>query len=124
MSYRSLLKMRCSILELVETQQDGMPVHSWQTTQVDVRCFADLLFFNGPDNDPLWTADAAKPENRSGKLFLAPNAIVEPGNRIKITRGPSGTFEVQGAVDEAWTPRGLHHLECYVVEINRALAGA
>jgi len=124
MSYRNLLKMRCRILESTQSQQDGMTYNSW-TPILDgdsVRCFLDLGFIRA-GKDPVWTPDTKTAQNRSGVLFLPPNSEAVPGNRVQMVHGPTGTFEIKSSLDEAWTPRKLHHLECYVEEIDRVLAG-
>lgn len=124
MSYFSLLKMRCRILEFTQSQQDGMTYQSW--TPIfggdKVHCFLDLGFIRA-GKDPVWTPDTNTAQNRSGVLFLPPNCKANPGNRIQMLRGPGGTFEITSSLDEAWRPDKLHHLECFVQEVDRVLAG-
>jgi hypothetical protein len=49
---------------------------------------------------------------------------IRSGDRIVMTRGPVGTFLVEGAFDEAWTPRQRHHIEIGVVEVAGQIARA
>lgn len=124
MSFKSLLKHRCIILRLVETAQDGSPVFEWQPiTQADgttqVRCFLDLNFIRR-GKDPIWTPEAGRPSDRSGVLFIT--TPVKSGDRIQMVKGPAGMFEIQGAVDEAWTPSAQHHLEIGVKEVAVQIA--
>lgn len=123
MAYSALLKHRCSVLRLVEGNVDGMPTHSWEAVTSGVKCFLDLNFIRR-GKDPVWTAEAGRPSDRSGVLFIAANTDVRSGDRVKMTTGPSGTFQVEGAVDEAWQPTKMHHLELGVVEVARPVAGS
>jgi hypothetical protein len=118
MSYRLQLQQRCAIIRLSETQVDGLASTQWSSMAEDVRCFLDLNYLRA-GKDPIWTPDSGNAENRSGVLFLEPGADIRPGDRVQMSKGPSGTFEVKSSIDEAWTPRKLHHLECYVQEVNR-----
>lgn len=117
MALLNLLKQRCTVQRLSDVQFDGLISTQW-TQVADLRCFLDLSYIRS-GKDPVWTPDSGRAQNRSGVLFLPPGANVEPGDRIVMTKGPSGTFVVQSALDEAWTPRKLHHLECYVTEVDR-----
>ena len=116
MSYRSLLKHRCTIIELTMTATDGSPVSTWTTKAEDIRCFLDLGFIRR-GKDPIWTPEAGRPADRSGVIFLGGDAPITSGDRIIMTKGPSGTFEVQGAFDEAWRPSSRHHIEIGVIEV-------
>ena len=120
MSYKSMLRHRCSILRLTETDEDGMPIHAWRTTTTGIRCFLDLNFIR-QGKDPVWSVEAGRVSDRSGVLFLLGNADIRSGDRITMTRGPHGTFQVEGAVDEAWRPDSRHHLELGVVEVAQQL---
>lgn len=123
MSYKTMLRHRANILEAVETQVDGMTTNSWQIKVggTGVYCLLDLNFIR-PGKDPIWTPETGTAENRMGVLFLSPTAPAVPGNRIQMTVGPTGTYMIDSDIDEAWTPRKRHHLECHVVEINRTLS--
>lgn len=124
MSYRNLLKMRCNVLAMTDSQVDGLVSQAWAIVPdgTSVRCFLDLNFIRA-GKDPIWTPDSGTGQNRSGVLFLAPGAPALPGYRIQIAsgNGPQGTFEITSSLDEAWTPRKLHHLECFVTEVDRIL---
>jgi hypothetical protein len=86
------------------------------------RCFLDLGFIR-QGKDPQWTPEAGRASDRSGVLFLGPTTAMRPGDRIRMTKGPSGTFQVEGAYDEAWRPSDRHHIELGVVEVAKALTG-
>jgi len=112
-----MLRHRCHILRLVETTNDGSPVHSWETvTETAIRCFLDLNFIR-KGKDPIWTQEAGRPQDRSGVWFALNDAPIKSGDRIKMVKGPTGTFKVEGALDEAWRPTDLHHLEIGVQEV-------
>lgn len=98
-----------------------MPVQMWAVVSQGVRCFLDLNFIRR-GKDPLWTPEAGRPSDRSGVLFVEASANVKSGDRLRMTRGPHGVFQVEGAVDEAWTPTRMHHLELGVVEVGAPLA--
>ena len=120
MSYSKMLRHRCEILRLVESDIDGMPQHSWLKISEEVRVFLDLNFIRS-GKDPRWTPEAGRPSDRSGVLFVDPEGDVRSGDRVRMTVGPHGTFQVEGAVDEAWTPTKMHHKECGVVEVAGVL---
>lgn len=129
MSYNALLKHRCQILRMSETAEDGVPVLGWspladdQDQPLTFRCFLDLNFIRR-GKDPQWTPEAGRPADRSGVFFGQGSIPLRSGDRIKMTRGPAGTFEAQGAFDEAWTPCERHHIEIGVVEVAGQIARA
>lgn len=123
MSYRTMLKQRCSIKRLVETEQHGFVVFDWITIASSVPCFLDLSFIR-QGKDPLWTPEAGRPSDRTGVWFGLPKVDVRSGDQIVMTKGPSGTFQVEGAVDEVWRPGDFHHLELGVKEVGRPIAQA
>ena len=120
MSFNAMLKHRCEVRQLVEGEIDGIATASWQTVATNVRCFLDLGFIR-KGKDPMWTPEAGRSSDRTGVLFANKTAPLRPGQRVSMTKGPTGTFEIQGAVDEAWRPLNLHHLELGVVEVARQL---
>src|SRR5438067_694123 len=113
MSFRAMLKHRCQVLRLAETSEDGMPVLAYQAVQgfggaIEYRCFLDLTFMR-QGKDQQWTKEAARPADRRGVLFADGAIPLRSGDRVLMTRGPLGTFETEGAFDEAWTPKRRHH---------------
>lgn len=121
MSYAALLKHRCSLLELNETFLNGVPSSTWVEVATNVKCFLDLNFIRR-GKDPMWTPEAGRPSDRSGVLFLPGTAPVKSGMRVKMVKGPTGTFLIEGAVDEAWQPTRRHHLEIGVVEVPKQIS--
>ena len=122
MSYTAMLKHRATVRRLVASDLDGMPVHTWKTVAKDVPCFLDLNFIR-KGKDPVWTPEAGRTADRSGVLFLGGDTVARSADRITMTKGPSGTFLIEGAVDEAWRPTDRHHIEVGVVEVANQLAG-
>lgn len=116
MSYKSLLKHRCSLLELQESFVNGIPQSSWVSVAEGVKCFLDLNYIRR-GKDPMWTAEAGRVSDRTGVLFLHGTAPAKSGMRVKMTFGPAGTFLIEGAVDQSWRPTSLHHLEVGVIEV-------
>jgi hypothetical protein len=116
MSYGGLLKHRCNVKRLETTFVKGVAQTTWVTKTSNVKCFLDLNFIR-KGKDPMWTPEAGRISDRSGVLFLAANANLVPGDRIEMVKGPSGTFTLEGALDEAWRPTSLHHYEIGVVEV-------
>lgn len=116
MSYPGLLKHKCSLLKLSMTMEAGLAKSQWVEVARNVPCFLDLNFIRR-GKDPLWTAEAGRPSDRSGVLFLKANSGVESGMRVRMSFGPSGTFLIEGAVDEAWRPTRNHHIEVGVSEV-------
>lgn len=116
MSYGGLLQHKCNLLTLTTTFADGMPVSAWTPYATGVKCFLDLNFIRR-GKDPMWTPEAGRSSDRAGVLFLSGKANPKSGMRVQMTKGPSGTFLVEGAVDEAWRPTKLHHYELGVTEV-------
>lgn len=116
MSYAAMLKHRCTLQELTDTFVDGIPRSTWTDSATGVKCFLDLNFIRR-GKDPMWTQEAGRVSDRNGVLFLAGTATVKSGMRVKMTFGPSGTFLIEGAVDEAWRPTSKHHIEVGVTEV-------
>lgn len=113
MSFNSMLAHRCKLIAPAETAPG---VYSWTTSATDVPCFLDLNFIR-KGKDAMWVEAAGRPKDRTGVIFFKGSAVVKSGWRIEITRGPSGMFSIEGALDEAWTPRKRHHLEFGVIEV-------
>ncbi len=116
MSYGGMLKQRCTVKFLQEGFVNGVPTSVWVERATGVKCFLDLNFIR-KGKDPMWTPEAGRPSDRTGVLFVAGSAVVKSGDRIVMTKGPAGTFQVEGAVDEAWRPTSRHHLELGVTEV-------
>lgn len=112
MSYKSMLQHRCNVLGLVELET-GV---TWEVKSENIRCFLDLNFIRR-GKDPMWTPEAGRPADRSGVLFLLGDAPIKSGDRILMTKGPSGMFSIEGAIDEAWQPFAKHHIEVGVLEV-------
>jgi hypothetical protein len=122
MSFNGMLKHRGQPYRLVETQVNGYSAMSWVALAESVPCFLDLNFLR-PGKDPAWTPEAGRPSKRSGVLFVKSSAGLVPGDRVKMLRGPSGVFQVNGAVDEAWRPTSHHHSELSVEEVAQSTLG-
>jgi hypothetical protein len=116
MSFNSMLAHRCSLIDSVETSTDGSSVYTWQTVATNVPCFLYLNFIRR-GKDSLWVEAAGRPKDRTGVIFFKGGATVRSGMRIEMTKGPNGMFSIEGALDEAWTPRRRHHLEFGVIEV-------
>ena len=94
-----MLQQRCNIRRLVEGTTNGYVTFTYQTVETNVPCFLDLSFIR-KGKDPMWTPEAGRPSDRSGVWFGMPKVNVQSGDQIVMTKGPSGTFQVEGAVDE------------------------
>lgn len=121
MSYKALLRHRCTVKRLEETFINGIPSQQWVVVATNVRCFLDLNFVR-LGKDPTWTAEAGRPSDRTGVGFFLGNAPIRNGDHIEMTKGPSGSFSLEAAIDEAWQPTAKHHLEVSVKEIPAQLA--
>ena len=117
-----MLRHRCQLLRLDQEATVGSPIFGYQPLLADdgsplqLRCFLDLNYIR-QGKDPLWTPEAGRPTDRTGVWFGLPSAPVHFGDRIKMTVGPLGTFEIESAIDESWTPTAEHHLEIGVKEV-------
>lgn len=121
MSYRTMLKHRCSITRLVESSTNGYVTFNWVPIQTNVPCFLDLTFIR-MGKDAMWTPEAGRPADRTGVWFGMPKVDVQSGDQVVMTKGPLGTFQIEGAVDEVWRPQDFHHLELGVKEVGRPIA--
>lgn len=119
MSFLGLLAQRCSVFRLIIDDVDGTPDYTWLIIETGIPCRLDLSF----PGDGGWVAQAGRPEDRAGKLFLERGAPIKEGDRITMTAGGiDGTFEIQGKIDKVIGRQGLiHHLEVGVVEVAQAL---
>lgn len=122
MSFSGMLKHRMSILRLVETTVSGYSVTTWEIMSENKPCWVDLNFIR-QGKDAMWTPEAGRPADRSGVLFCMPKVDIRSGDRIQVTRGPKGTFEIEGAIDEAWRPTNQHHIEVGILEVAQQLTG-
>lgn len=122
MTFTAMLKHRMSILRLTETTVSGYSVTTWEVMAEGIRCWCDLNFIRH-GKDAMWTPEAGRPADRSGVLFIMPKVDLRSGDRVQITRGPKGTFEIEGAVDEAWRPLNQHHTEVGILEVAQQLTG-
>lgn len=124
MSYAALLDHRVTILRYSTQIVDGVEQYVPRTIATGVRCRLDLQFIRS-GRDPQWTPEAGRVEDRTGVAFFLSDANVKPGDRIQVTRGPAGTFQVEGNVDQVFGRRGrIHHLECGVKEVPGPVARA
>lgn len=70
-----------------------------------------------------WVSQQGSSEDRDGReaqvstwtLFLHADTVVAGGDRVEWG---STTFEVDGAPQRAWTPRGEHHVEVPLRVVN------
>ena len=125
MSYKSLLQHRCHILRLTSTSVNGVEVTTYQQiTEAPIRCRLDLqLIRHG--KDPHWTPEAGRAAERTGVWFgLVKGDQVKSGDRLLMTKGPTGTFLVEGALDDVFDATKLHHVEVGVKEVPPVRAKA
>jgi len=120
MSFKALLRHRCDVLRLTETFLNGSPIHEWAVVATGVPVFADLNFVR-LGKDPTWTPEAGRPTTRTGVGFFNRRAPIRSGDRIRMTYGPTGTFSIEAAIDEAWQPTRRHHLEVSLKEVPTQL---
>lgn len=115
MSFLGLMKHRCDIYDLNKVVVDGAMETQFVRVAKDVRCYLDLSFIR-KGKDPMWTPEAGRPADRSGVLFLASTGGIKSGQRIEMTRGPEGQFEILGAIDLIYRRDRPHHYEVGVIE--------
>lgn len=124
MSFKSLLKHRCDIYDHQTRDKDGVPLTKYfKLNDSPVKCRLDLNFIR-QGRDSRWVDVAARPQDRAGTLFIDEEILsrhgiqIKSGMRISMVRGPKGTFQMQGAIDEAWGESDLHHYEIGVIEVS------
>lgn len=120
MSFRSLLGMRCTVLRLMVTDEDGAAAYAFAAVATNVPCRVDLSFLR-MGKDTGWVPEAGRPADRSGVAFFMADAPVRPGDRITLTRGGvQGTFSLEGNLDQVPDFDGdLHHYEVGVAEVTQ-----
>ncbi len=122
MSYNGMLKHRGVIYRLQEAEVNGYSTMTWVAQTGTIACFLDLNFLR-PGKDPGWTPEAGRVEVRAGVMFTKARDGVRSGDRIKMVKGPTGVFQVDGAVDEAWRPTSHHRNELSVKEVAQTTLG-
>jgi hypothetical protein len=121
MSLKSMLAHRCTLIEPVESSEYGSSVYTWQVVAENVRCFLDLNYVR-TGKDALWIEAAGRPADRTGVVFFDGKTRIKSGYRMEMTKGPHGTFSIEGAIDEAWKPTRRHHLEIGVIEVATSMS--
>lgn len=113
-----MLTHRGTLKRLTETTTDGVPTGiQWSTVKENVHCKIDTTF-SRRGKDPMWTPEAGRKVDRMGVGFFYADEDVRPGDRIIMTHGPTGTFELDGAWDTPTDRRGdPHHHEVGVTEV-------
>lgn len=118
MSFKSLLNHRCDLYDLRTTDNDGSPVTQYvKVNERPVHCRLDLNFVRH-GKDSMWLETIARPEDRTGVMIFGPKEKIKAGMRVKMLKGPTGVFSLQGALDEAFDFDSLHHYEVGVVEVS------
>lgn len=121
MSFRGLLKHRCDIYDLNKTAVDGALELQYVRVAKNVKCNLDLSFIR-KGKDPMWTPEAGRPSDRTGVMFILPTVEIKSGQRIEMTRGPVGKFEILGAIDLIYRFEKPHHYEIGVIERATSLS--
>jgi hypothetical protein len=117
MSYEALLVHRATLLRLQESNVDGALASTWQPIRTALALRIDLSF-SRRGKDPDWIAQAGRPSDRTGVAFFPKGSDVRPGDRIRVTKGPAGVFELQGSKDHVQGHLGdEHHIEVGVQEV-------
>lgn len=118
MSFQALLSHRCDIYDLVSNDNDGSPITSYQKiNDRPVPCRLDLQF-SRQGKDSLWMGTAARTEDRMGVMFFNLNAPIKVGVRVVMLKGPEGSFQLKGSIDEAMGFKKPSHLEVGVMEVS------
>lgn len=121
MSYDSMLAHVIEILRLKLSDNDGALAEDYEVIHTAVPARLDLNFLRrGRDQGNVLASGRAT--DRNGVLFLLPGVDILPSDRIRVTKGPTGTFEVEGSVDPVQDRWGeTHHLEVGIREVAKPL---
>ena len=107
-SILSALQHRATIERATSTMVDGSPVRSWSVVSVRMPC---LYSRESVVLDPS-DASERREATQVGLLFTLPEADIEPGDRVHITRPPlAGSFEVEPDPSSTLTPHTVSHRE-------------
>jgi hypothetical protein len=93
MSIRGVLTQRASVSRATVTNVNGAPQTAWATVATDVPCLLDPL--GQPEDSAVATALQTTEADRTGTLITAPEANIQPADRL--------TISVPGAPDSTWT---------------------
>lgn len=113
MSFNGLLMHRCKVQRNQMDLSSGSAEMKWVDVKTGVPLYLDLMFLR-TGRDPVWSPEAGRESVRVGVAFFKGKAPIKNGDRIVMTKGPHGTFFLEMAIDEAWAPTSLHHLEVFV----------
>jgi hypothetical protein len=119
-----MMNHRVDVKRLVTSSTDGAGSYGYVTVEENIRGFVDLNPGNGAQP---WIPEAGRPDDRAGSFFTSSDHDIRPGDRLVVTEGPLGSFEVRGALFPVPTPWGrsrVHHLEVKIVEVARPIATA
>jgi hypothetical protein len=114
---RGTLTHRTSVSRATVTNVNGAPQTTWATVGEDVPCLLDPL--GQPEDSAVATALQTTEADRTGTLITAPEADIQPADRLTIT--------VPGVSPSVWTVspfpslisdlHGPHHREFKVREV-------
>lgn len=123
MTLQSLLVHKCKVQRNEIDLSSGSAEMTWRTVHPNTSLFLDLMFLR-QGRDPVWTPEAGRAATRVGVAFFKHNAPIQNGDRIVMTKGPAkgSIFTLEMAIDEAWTPSRLSHLEVYVNGLPESLS--
>jgi hypothetical protein len=107
-------------MRLDPTNVDGVASYTYTKVASGVRCRVDLSFLRA-GKDQGWTPEAGRASDRTGVAFFESGVNILPGDRIVMTKGPTGTFLLEGSLDEVQDGLKTHHLEVGVTEVAKAL---
>lgn len=112
----SILAHRATIERASEQMVHGSPLRSWSVVTVRTPV---LLSRDGSAHDPTWTATQRREANSLATLFSLPTSTIQPGDRVTLTRPPTGqTFEVLPDPAAVLTLHTVSHHEHKVREVT------
>jgi hypothetical protein len=97
MSVQTILRHRATVSRSVTLSDNGTGIAEYETFPVIVDLPVLLDAANEGELDPSWSEAQRVFRDRAGILFAAISPELFVGDRVKLTRGTSGTFLIEGA---------------------------
>ena len=116
MTISSVLTHRCTVMRSIEDFSDGSPAFTWSVVSVRTPV---LLRPTPSTTDPTWTSSQRHEADSEAILFSLATADLHPGDRVTLTRPPTGqTFEVQADPSTVLTLHTASHREWHVRQVS------
>lgn len=124
MSARTMCSMRCRVWRLSVTDVDGAPSYEWAVVATGIPVRVDV-FGSSTVAGATFVVEAGTASDLQGTAFFLADHPCRAGDRIEMTRGFEGKFQLGGKFVKIFQRRGrIHHFEVEITEVAKILEGA